>query len=53
MKNTLNRMRAEHSNRHAFGAIAHVGFDDVEGWLGNVTKATQDAVHPVVIAPTI
>lgn len=49
MKNTLNRMRAEHSSRHAFGATAYVGLDDVEGRLGNVTKATQDAVHPVVI----
>ena len=27
----------------------YVGLDDVEGRLGNVTKATQDAVHPVVI----
>ena len=49
MKNTLLRMRAEHSSRHAFGEAAYIGLDDVEGRLSNAAEATQDAVHPVII----
>ena len=42
-------MRADHSRRHPFGEAAYVGMEDVEGRLSNATKATQDAVHPVII----
>ena len=49
MKNTLLRMRAEHSSRHAFGEAAYIGLDEVEGRLSNAAEATQDAVHPVII----
>ena len=49
MKNTLHRMRAEHSSRHAFSEAAYVGVGDVEGRLSNTAEATQDAVHPVII----
>ena len=49
MKNTLLRMRAEHSSRHAFGEAAYIGLDEVEGRLSNAEEATQDAVHPVII----
>ena len=49
MKNTLLRMRAEHSSRHAFGEAAYIGLDEVEDRLSNAAEATQDAVHPVII----
>ena len=49
MKNTLLRMRAEHSSRHAFGEAAYISLDEVEGRLSNAAEATQDAVHPVII----
>jgi len=55
-KQTLRSMRAVHSSRHVFGRKASVlpgvgesgsGMDDR---IGNPDAATQDAVHPVVIA---
>jgi len=55
-KQTLRGMRAVHSSRHVFGRKARVyprtdgagaGEDDR---IGNPDDATQDAVHPVVIA---
>jgi taurine dioxygenase len=51
MKDTLLRMRAEHSSRHAFGEAAYVDMDmdDVGDRLGNTADATQDATHPVII----
>ena len=49
MKNTLLRMRAEHSSRHAFGEAAYISLNEVEGRLSNAAEATQDAVHPVII----
>ena len=49
MKNTLLRMHAEHSSRHAFGEAAYNGLDDMEGRLSSAAEATQDAIHPVII----
>jgi taurine dioxygenase len=51
MKDTLLRMRAEHSSRHAFGEAAYVDMDkdDVADRLSNTADATQDATHPVII----
>jgi taurine dioxygenase len=51
MKETLLRMRAEHSSRHAFGEAAYVDMDkdDVADRLSNTADATQDATHPVII----
>ncbi len=50
MKQTLLTLRAEHSSRHAFGALkpAPEG-EGVAGRIGNPEAATQDSVHPVVI----
>ncbi len=47
MKHTLGGLRAVHSSRHVFGPTAQ---RDGDGRLGNADAATQDAVHPVVIA---
>ncbi len=51
MKETLGRMWAHHSSRHAFGALAYVPPEtvDVVGRLGNPELATQDSLHPVII----
>jgi taurine dioxygenase len=51
MKKTLLGMRAEHSSRHVFGETAYVDADleDINDRLGNKAKATQDAIHPVII----
>lgn len=50
MQQTLCRLRAEHSSRHAFGAQAKVAnSDDLKGRIGNPEDANQDAVHPVVV----
>ncbi len=51
MKKMLHSLRAEHSSRHVFGEQAYVGIDtdDIGERLGNISAATQDAVHPVVI----
>ncbi len=50
MKAMLRTLRAEHSSRHAFGALrpAQVG-GDIGARIGNADAATQDATHPVVI----
>ncbi|MGH1488720.1 MAG: TauD/TfdA dioxygenase family protein [Acidimicrobiales bacterium] len=50
MKQTLRGLRAEHSSRHAFGAVkAKQATGDIADRIGNPEAATQDAVHPVVI----
>ena len=53
MKDTLLRMRAEHSSRHVFGESAYVDMDmdmdDVGDRFSNTADATQDATHPVII----
>ncbi|MFT5225833.1 MAG: taurine dioxygenase [Polaribacter sp.] len=51
MKETLLRMRAEHSSRHVFGESAYVDMDmdDVGDRFSNTADATQDATHPVII----
>lgn len=48
-KETIGRLRAVHSSRHVFGGQAAYS-RGVEGRIGNAEAATQDAVHPVVIA---
>ena len=51
MQTMLRGLRAEHSSRHAFGALAD-GPDTgakMGNRVGNPELATQDAVHPVVI----
>ena len=48
MQQMLLTLRAVHSSRHVFGALAEY-MDAMEGRLGNAEAATQDAVHPVVI----
>ena len=49
MKSMLEGLKAWHSSRHAFGA--HLADEEAhsDGRLGNEDKATQDALHPVVI----
>ncbi len=48
-KDMLGGLSAVHSSRHVFGEKA--AYDrGVEGRIGNPEAATQDAVHPVVIA---
>ena len=51
LRNTLSRMRAEHSSEHVFGkdgyAATHPG--DYAGRVGNFDAATQTATHPVII----
>lgn len=51
LKQTLEGLNAVHSSRRAFGknaAYKEKG-EDLEDRLGNADKATQDAVHPVII----
>jgi taurine dioxygenase len=48
LRKTLDGLRAVHSSRHVFGAQAAYT-KEVAGRIGNSEKATQDAVHPVVI----
>ncbi len=48
MKRMLGQLNAVHSSRHVFGAGADRS-DDLKNRLGNAERATQDAVHPVVI----
>ena len=50
LKRTLEGLRAIHSSRQAFGAGAYASRGDLNGRVGNAELATQDAVHPVVIA---
>ncbi len=50
MKDTLGRMWAHHSSRHAFGAAALATYSDEVGQkFKNAEKATQDSLHPVII----
>ncbi|NNE63406.1 MAG: hypothetical protein HKN34_04930 [Gammaproteobacteria bacterium] len=51
LRNMLGSMRAVHSSRHVFGEEAYLDRDeeDLGGRLGNVDKATQEAIHPVII----
>jgi len=55
MKKRLAGLTALHSSRHAFGEEAYEKKDkkDFSGRLGNTAAATQDAIHPVVIAHPI
>ena len=43
-------LKAHHSSRHAFGATQAGNEAHKDGRLGNEARATQDALHPVVIA---
>ena len=49
MQKTLCDMKAWHSSRHAFGQSLQETESHKDGRLGNEDKATQDALHPVVI----
>jgi taurine dioxygenase len=49
LKATLEGLRACHSSRHVFGAEAQARRGDLAGRIGNPERATQDAVHPVII----
>lgn len=52
LKSTLLGMKAFHSSRHSFGALAYLPDADRAGFgdrLGNPDAATQDALHPVII----
>lgn len=48
LKRTLEGLRAVHSSRHVFGAAARYA-KETAGRIGNAERATQDAVHPVLI----
>ena len=50
MKRTLRKLRAVHSSRHVFGAAARARRGDIGERVGNTDLATQDAVHPMIIA---
>jgi len=49
LKETLSGLNALHSSRHVFGDLADLPAD-MRDRFGNPEKATQDTVHPVVIA---
>ena len=49
MKNMLDGQYAWHSSRHAFGETAKSDAQHKTGNFKNANKATQDALHPVVI----
>lgn len=49
MKTFLEGLNAWHSSRHAFGAVQAGHESHKTGRIGNADKATQDALHPVVI----
>lgn len=49
LKKTLCTLSAVHSSRHVFGAASKMP-EDLRGRLGHSDRATQDAVHPVVIS---
>lgn len=49
MKEMLERLKAWHSSRHAFGVQLSDEEAHQDGRLGNEAAATQDALHPVVI----
>lgn len=50
MQAMLRGLRAHHSSRHAFGAHLKGEEAHIDGRLQNESAATQDALHPVVIA---
>ena len=52
LKKTLGSLSAVHSSRHVFGAASSMP-EDLRGRLGHSERATQDAVHPVVISHPI
>jgi len=49
MKSTLESLQAWHSSRHVFGASIAESEYTKDGRIANADKATQDALHPVVI----
>lgn len=49
LKRTLEGLKAWHSSRHVFGAATGDLESRKDGRIGNADKATQDALHPVVI----
>lgn len=49
LKRTLEGLKAWHSSRHVFGEPAGAAEYSHDGRVGNAGKATQDALHPVVI----
>ena len=49
LKTMLEGLRAHHSSRPAFGAVAYEDDTTTEGRTGNPELAVQDAIHPVVI----
>ncbi|MGI9325418.1 MAG: TauD/TfdA dioxygenase family protein [Pseudomonadales bacterium] len=49
-KAMLRTLQAEHSSRHVFGAAALADRGEIGERIGNPEAATQDVVHPVVIA---
>ncbi len=50
MRRTLEGLEAEHSSRHIFGPGGRAAEKDVGARIGNPEAATQDTVHPMVIA---
>lgn len=48
-KTLLNGLQAWHSSRHVFGVKQADAESVTTGRIGNADKATQDALHPVVI----
>jgi len=50
LKKTLESLSAWHSSRHAFGKMARSGDNKGDDRLSNSESATQDALHPVIIA---
>jgi len=49
LKRTLEGLKAWHSSRHVFGGTTGDLESRKDGRIGNADKATQDALHPVVI----
>jgi taurine dioxygenase len=50
LKAALGGLSAWHSSRHVFGEVAAEGESRRDGRIGNAARATQDALHPMVIA---
>jgi len=50
LKKMLGSLSAWHSSRHAFGKMGQSGDNKGDDRLGNSELATQDALHPVIIA---
>ena len=49
LKDVLKGLRAWHSSRHVFGAVAAGAESRQDGRIGNAERAEQDALHPIVI----